>query len=56
MCHFAWRPAPKTVMLWMRSRLVMMNVLARAVRKAVRVCAARKAGGWPDGERRVREP
>ena len=43
MCQRAWAPAPKTQMVWTVVRRVKMMVEARAVRKAVREEAARKA-------------
>lgn len=43
MCQRAWRPAPKTQRVWTFVRRVKIRVAVRAVRKAVRVEAARKA-------------
>ena len=43
MCHFACRPAPKTVIEWTLERRLKMMVDASAVRKAVNSSASRKA-------------
>lgn len=43
MCQDAWAPAPKTVIEWTEVRRERMIVDARAVRKAVRASAERKA-------------